>query len=88
MGSLSTQARFSVSVKTPSSVAPSPKNAAVVTFRPIRLSDKANPNAIGRVLPTIGTAPQKPASRSMRCIEPPRPPQHPCTRPYSSAIMA
>jgi len=58
---------------TRSSVAASPRNATVTRSRFNWRSANARPVAMGMVLPTIGTAPTKPALRSTRCIEPPRP---------------
>ena len=50
-----------LSRKTPSSVAPSPKNATTIFLFRFNLFAQAMPVPIGMVLPTIGTAAYTPA---------------------------
>ena len=55
----------------------SPKKITTILFFFLILLLQATPVAIGRVLPTIGTADIKPALRSNKCIDPPKPLAHP-----------
>ena len=43
---------------------------------------------MGIVLPTMGTAPTKPAFRSTKCIDPPRPRQHPVLGEITPSVEA
>ena len=60
---------------------PSPKNTTVMGSFPRSLLARAVPSPRGTVPATIGVEPIKFTSRSIRCMEPPLPPQHPFAFP-------
>ena len=88
MGRFFKTAKLTLSWKTPSSVAASPKKTTTTFASPLIDVPKAAPTAIEMVLPRIGVAPRNPEDGSVRCIDPPLPPEHPVAFPYNSASMA
>ncbi len=86
-GSPNTCAQFSDSAKGPRLIAPSPKKHATISGAPRIRAECAAPTAIGRPAATTPFAPSMPTPKSAMCIEPPRPPQLPPSRPCSSCIM-
>src|SRR6266540_113371 len=67
-------------------VVPSPKKAMVTAPVPRCCALSAAPVAKGRCAPTIANEPSAPTEKSVRCIEPPFPPQRPSALPRISAI--
>ena len=55
---------------------------------PRNRADIAAPTATGKPAPTIANAPIRLREKSVRCIEPPTPPQQPLARPMSSPNAA
>ena len=68
--------------------APSPKYAIDIFLEFFKFKCKAIPTANEILLPTIAEVPIKPFFRSIKCIEPPYPFEHPVFFPYNSAIIA
>ena len=66
----------------------SQKKHAVTRPRPVILSARARPAAIGRPPPTMAFPPKKRRAASNRCIDPPRPRLQPSRFPNISAITA
>ena len=65
-------------------VAPSPKKQRLTSSVPRYWAANATPVAIGRCAPTIANEPIAPTLTSVRCIEPPLPPQSPSALPRIS----
>ena len=78
-------AMLRASWKVPMFVAPSPKNDRATFGLPCIWNATAAPTAIGKPAPTMALAPMLPLLKSMRCIDPPTPPDPPVVRPMSSA---
>ncbi len=84
-GAFHTAAMLSASWNVPMFVAPSPKKLSATFGRPCIWNPTAAPTAIGSPAPTIAFAPMLPFEKSMRCIDPPTPPEPPVLFPISSA---
>ena len=69
----------------PDLVAPSPNDDSATFGRPCIWNPTAAPSAIGSPAPTIALAPMLPREKSIRCIDPPTPPEPPLALPISSA---
>ena len=80
-----TEAMLSASWNVPMFVVPSPKNVSATRSSPWSLAESAAPTATGSPAPTIAKAPIRPREKSVKCIEPPTPPQQPVERPIISA---
>ena len=84
-GSFHTAARFIDSWKAPMLVAPSPNQVMETCPVPRSRALMPAPTATGRPAPTMANEPSSPSRMSVRCIEPPRPPETPVLRPKISA---
>ncbi len=80
-GSFFTAAKLTPSWKAPSLTAPSPKKHATTLSVPCCLSAMARPGARVTPPPTMAIEGRMPRSGSPRCIDPPRPPRQPASRP-------
>src|SRR3972149_5747044 len=81
-------ARLTASWKAPMLVVPSPKKHTDTWPVPLSCAAQAAPAAIGRCAPTMAYEPMAPLVTSVRCIEPPLPPQMPMLRPAISPMSA
>ena len=84
-GAFQTAAMLSASWNVPMLVAPSPKKVRATFGRSCIWNPTAAPTAIGSPAPTMALAPMLPFEKSIRCIEPPTPPEPPVVLPISSA---
>ena len=84
IGSLKILAIFKVSWKAPIFVEPSPKIVSATESFFFNLAANATPAATGKPAPTMANVGISPTLASIRCIDPPRPPEQPITLPQIS----